>query len=278
MPYMSTIGDYRMWFEAVGKSSNDPVVLLHGFTGTHSTWADLSKRLMKEHFVIKPDLPGHGRSGASPTPEGMNLDAISDELLRLLDLLKVSKTALLGYSLGGRVALNFALRHQDRLTSLILESSSPGIQDSAEREKRKVEDDALAMDIERYGLNWFVHRWEEMPLFASQKSLGSSVIQSVRNDRLSNTGHGLSMSLRSAGIGTMMPVWDQLHRIRIPVLLIVGEKDEKFSAIAEAMSERVAHCTLKVVEGGGHSTHLERPETFHKIVEEFMDARSRGDR
>ncbi len=270
---------YNMWFETHGeeRSSNASAVLLllHGFTGSHFTWDRLCGKLSKDRFfLIVPDLLGHGKSsGIAPTnSKAMTLEATSDNLLRLLGVLGVSKTALLGYSLGGRIALHFALKHQDRLTCLILESASPGIQDPKEREKRKMEDDSLAKDIEKYGLDWFVEKWENLQLFATQKDLDLQIFEMVRKERLSHTANGLAMSLRSAGTGTMEPLWSQLGRLEIPVLLIVGEKDEKFLTIGEEMKKRMSsNCTIKVVTNAGHATHLENPELFEDIVKQFLD-------
>lgn len=271
MSYMSVQGSYNIWFETHGRRSKPSMLLLHGFTGTHLTWTGLCKILTKEYFLIVPDLPGHGRSGISSMPEFMNLDATSDNLLKLLNTLGAPKVALLGYSLGGRIALNFALKHQDRLTCLILEGASPGIQDSVERENRKAEDDSLASDIEKYGRDWFVERWENIPLLATQKDLGSPVVEMIKNERLSNAPNGLSMSLKSTGTGRMHPLWDQLGRLTIPVLLLVGEKDRKFLTIGEAMKSHIPRCTLRVVEGAGHCTHLEKPAIFENLVVQFLE-------
>lgn len=260
-----------LWFEAAGKSTYAPLVLLHGFTGTHNAWDDICKRLANKCFLITPDLPGHGKSVAFRAMNEMSLDATSDALLEVLDRVRVEKTALLGYSLGGRVALDFALKYHHRLTSLILESASPGILNRAERQERRKADDALARDIERYGLDWFVRYWEDTSLFATQKTLGQQVIQRIRSERLSNTTKDLAMSLRSASTGRMRPLWDQLESLEIPVLLIVGEKDEKYLATAKEMKNRIPHCTLSVVEGAGHATHLENPGAFGQIVETFLD-------
>lgn len=271
MPYMNVQGNYSIWFKTYGERSKPSALLLHGFTGTHSTWTDLCEILTKGYFLTVPDLPGHGRSGIPSSSEFMNLDATCGNLLKLLNTLRIRKIALLGYSLGGRIALNFALKHQERLTCLILEGASPGIQDSTEREKRKAEDDALASDIEKYGRDWLVKLWENIPLLATQKDLGSPVIEMIKSERLSNTANGLSMSLKSAGTGRMQPLWERLGRLEIPVLILVGEKDRKFLAIGEAMRRCIPNCTLKIVEGAGHCTHLEKPAIFENLVVRFLD-------
>lgn len=269
-------GDFEIWFETRGGSSNDAIMLLHGFTGSHSTWANLCDSLEDSHFVIMPDLPGHGMSGTSSNLEHVNIGSTSDNLQRVLNHLGVRKTALLGYSMGGRVALSLALEHQDKVTSLILESASPGIRDWRERRIRKKEDDALAMDIEKRGLEWFVNRWESMPLFATQKKLDPSIVKRIREERFSNSANGLSMSLRAVGTGAMESLWERLGSLRTPVLLIVGELDGKFLAAGKAMQKLLPNCRLEEVKGAGHCTHVEKPDAFERIVEEFLLSTSIG--
>ncbi len=266
----------RLWAGTAGDRSNEPLVLLHGFTGTSHTWDALAERMTKEHFLIMPDLPGHGRSGIQSV--GMDLDATSAAVAEILDRILEGgaqrKVALLGYSLGGRVALNFALKYQERLSCLVLESTSPGIQDRAEREARRKKDDALADDIERHGIEWFVEYWENTPLFAGQRNLHASVFDKVRRERLSNKAAGLAASLRYAGAGRMVPLWDKLQDIEIPVLLIVGDGDEKYRRIGEAMKLRTPDCSLVLVKESGHCIHIERPVEFGDALEAFLKGRA----
>jgi 2-succinyl-6-hydroxy-2,4-cyclohexadiene-1-carboxylate synthase len=266
-----------LWFDVAGNSSNPPLILLHGFTGTHHTWDGVRRRLVNKHFLLMPNLPGHGKSTTFHATERMTLDMISDALLEMLDRMGIEKTAVLGYSLGGRIALNFASKHQNRLTYLILESASPGIRNRTERQERIKADAALARGIGRNGLDWFVRYWENTPLLATQKTLSPQVIKKIRRERLSNTTKGLMMSLRSAGIGRMHPLWDQLESIERPILLIVGEKDEKYLVIAKEMKKHFPHCSLSVVKGAGHATHLENFNKFSEIVERFLDGNLKGD-
>ena len=242
-------------------------MLLHGFTGSHFVWERLCDNLEDEYFIVLPDLPGHGNSAGV---SDMNVDQTSDAILSLLDDLKLEKVALLGYSLGGRIALNFATRYEERLVGLILESASPGILDMKEREKRRLEDKALAEDARRYGLSWFLEEWENRDLFASQKSLPEDERQRVRNERLVNTAAGLANSLEHAGAGAMLPMWSKLGGLQMPVLLIAGEKDRKYLSIAEEMKERTSNCILKIIENAGHTTHLENYCKFNETVREFL--------
>lgn len=262
-------------YETMGDVSNDPLVLLHGFTMTHRTWDRLGERLAKGRFLILPDLPGHGGSGVSPSRAEMAVGATSDALAEVVTReCGRRRTALLGYSLGGRVALDFACKHQELLSCLILEGVSPGIEAEDARRERRAEDEALADEIELRGVEWFVDQWQENPLFSTQKDIPRGAFENVRRDRLSNSANGLAMSLRGAGIGAMVPLWDKIDRLAIPVLLVVGRKDRKYSVIAESMRERIPGSAVAKVDGAGHCVHLERPQEFAALIERFLAARS----
>ena len=264
-----------LWYETKGDRSNDPLVLLHGFTGTHRTWDQLGERLAKRNYLILPDLPGHGSSGVTPSIADMGVRATSEAVAELLRMEGGGRrAALFGYSLGGRVALDLACNHQELLSSLILEGASPGIQADDVREGRRVKDDALAEEIERRGVDWFVDYWQETPLFATQKDLPRAVFEAIRRDRLSNSAHGLAMSLRAAGTGAMIPLWDKIGDLGIPVLLVVGKKDRKYAQIGGAMQERIPGSAVAEVDGAGHCVHVEKPEEFATLAERFLADRS----
>ncbi len=172
LPMLKRVGGGpAIWFVTRGDRSSSPVVLLHGFTGTHRTWDLLVERLSKTHFVILPDLPGHGKSGVSRPSEmcvGLTSDAIA-EVVRLANHGGHGrKAALIGYSLGGRIALDMACKHQELLSCLVLEGTSPGVASPSERAERKASDEALADEIERRGIEWFVDYWQETPTFSTQ--------------------------------------------------------------------------------------------------------------
>jgi 2-succinyl-6-hydroxy-2,4-cyclohexadiene-1-carboxylate synthase len=248
------------------------VVLLHGFTGTHRTWDGLSERLEDGHFLIIPDLPGHGKSGVSKSREGMSVRATAEAVAELLRTETGGrKAALVGYSLGGRVALDLACAHEDLLSCLVVEGASPGLERGDEREERRGRDDALADEIEARGVGWFVDHWQDTPLFATQKDLPRPAFESVRRDRLSNSASGLAMSLRAAGTGQMTPLWGEIGMLGIPVLIVVGKRDRKYSETGEAMRSRIPGSTLAAVEGAGHCVHVERPAEFAELVERFLD-------
>lgn len=247
-----------------------PVVLLHGFTGSGETWAPLVAALAARHETLAVDLPGHGRSAAPADPARYTLARFADDLARLLDRLGIDAAAVLGYSLGGRAALRFALEHPARVAALVLESASPGIADAAERAARAAADRELADDIEREGVSAFVERWERLPLWASQAALPNEARARQRAQRLSNVPRGLANSLRGAGAGAEPPVIGRLAEQRAPALVVAGALDQKYVALGRLMAAAMPRARLAVVPDAGHAVHLERPDAFADLVTRFL--------
>lgn len=246
------------------------LVLLHGFTGSAAGWGSHLDALAAAGLrVIALDMLGHGESDAPTDPERYGMAHCREDIITALEALGVrqGEAVLLGYSMGGRIALYTALSGFFR--ALILESASPGLADPAERELRLASDEALAASIERDGVAAFVERWEQVPLFASQRSLPVAVRQALHAQRLRNRASGLANSLRGVGTGAQPALHDQLPALAMPVLLIVGEFDGKFCAIAQQMVQALPLAHLQIVPGAGHTVHLERPREFDELVGHF---------
>ncbi|MCH7578815.1 MAG: 2-succinyl-6-hydroxy-2,4-cyclohexadiene-1-carboxylate synthase [Chloroflexi bacterium] len=245
------------------------LLLLHGFTGSNAMWTP-HLAAFEGFTTVSVDLLGHGESDAPPTPNRYRMERCVDDLTSLLNHLEIERVAVLGYSMGGRVALQLALRAPGRLWALVLESASPGIDDDAEREDRVRSDAALADEIERNGIDAFVDRWQALPLFASQSRLSAAAREELRRQRLRNSPVGLANSLRGAGAGQEAPVLNRLGEIRIPTLLIAGALDQKYVALARKMSDALPCARTQIVSDAGHATHLEQPEAFDRVVREFL--------
>lgn len=254
------------------RKDNPPLVLLHGFTGSVENWRPLIEQLAPlNRTVIAIDILGHGRSSAPLDPTRYRMELVAADIAETLNTqLGFSQIDLLGYSMGGRLALSIACDYPQLINRLILESASPGLETMEERNARKTSDDALADWIEQNGIPAFVDRWEAVPLFDSQKVLPESVRARLRNQRLHNRTHGLANSLRGMGTGVQPPFWVCLAQLTLPVHLIVGELDTKFCRIADEMMEKLPNAKLTVVENAGHTVHLERPEMFTKLTNDAL--------
>ncbi len=257
-----------LWVEEHG--AGEPVLLLHGFTGAAENW-DALLPYLDGYRAITVDLIGHGRSDCPPDPARFTMAHCVRDLTALLDELRIGRAAVAGYSMGGRIAMRFAIERPERVRCLVLESASPGIDDPGERAARRAADEALAGDIERDGVAAFVERWAAQPLFASQASLPEGARTRLREQRLRNDARGLANSLRGMGAGEDEPVYDRLAALAMPALIVAGEADAKYRAIAARTAGAIPGARLHVVAGAGHTTHLERPETFAAAVRAFLD-------
>jgi 2-succinyl-6-hydroxy-2,4-cyclohexadiene-1-carboxylate synthase len=231
------------------------LVLLHGFTQTRQSWRRTIAAIGGRHRAVAPDLPGHGHAAARP--------ASFPACTGYVRALGGERFALCGYSMGGRIALHAALALGDRVERLILVGASPGLADPAEREARRAADDALAARIEAIGMEAFAREWGAQPLFAGQPE---RVAAAAHADRLRNTPEGLGAALRGLGTGTMEPVWGRLGELAIPVVLVVGERDEKFRAIAARMAAAIPRAEVRVIRDAGHAVQLERPEAVAAAI------------
>jgi 2-succinyl-6-hydroxy-2,4-cyclohexadiene-1-carboxylate synthase len=254
----------------VDKANAPPLVLVHGFTGSAAGWGNhLDSFASWGLRVIALDMLGHGKSDAPGDPARYSMEHCQRDILAALEELDVRKgeAILLGYSMGGRIALYTAFSGFFR--ALILESASPGLADPNEREQRRMSDEALAASIEREGIAAFVERWERLPLFASQARLPQEVREKLHTQRLRNSARGLAQSLRGVGTGVQPALHARLPTLHIPVLLIAGELDTKFCAIARQMAQALPQAQLCIVPNAGHTVHLEQPEVFDTIVKDF---------
>lgn len=233
------------------------VVLLHGFTHTGASWAPVVAALGESYRSLTPDLRGHGRA-ADAVP--VTLDAVIEDLEPLAHPGGVTLT---GYSMGGRIALHCAFAWPDRLRRLVLIGASPGLADPGERARRRLDDERLADEIEDSTIEEFAQRWARTPVLAG---LPEAEQERARADRLRNTPAGLARALRGLGTGVLPSLWERLGELEIPVSLVVGERDEKFRRIAEAMAGSIPRHELVVVPGAGHAVHLEAPEAVSQII------------
>lgn len=265
-----TTNDATYWYELNG---NGPVVmLLHGFTGSTKTWHPFIDNWAQTFQVLTVDLPGHGKT---ETEAGRSMDSCCADLKQLCHHLNSATVHVIGYSMGGRLALTFAMMYPEMVTSLTLESASPGLATKEEQQARAENDESLAVRIETKGLTAFVDFWENLPLFQTQKALSAEKQQVIRVERLEQTEQGLAQSLRFMGTGVQPSWWIELTNLTIPVLLIAGDLDEKFITIHEKMAKRLPNAQSVVAENAGHAIHVEQPAFFDKIVTEFFHKRYR---
>ena len=261
-----------------GNPRDRPALLLHGFTGSGRSWAEAGPAFAGAgHFVLAPDLLGHGRSPAPADPERYGMACAAADLAALLNAEEIGEADLLGYSMGGRLALYFAVTYPARVRSLCLVSASPGLASAEARSARRARDAALADRIEREGVAAFVRTWELLPLWESQaKNLSQERRRRLRRQRLGNSGQGLANSLRGMGSGSQPDLSGRLPSLTVRTQLLAGSMDAKFVAVARRMQGRIPRSRLEVIPDTGHAVHLERPEMFARTVLALWEASGDG--
>ena len=232
------------------------LVLLHGFTHTGRSWDAVAAALGERYRALAPDIRGHG-AASEATP--VTLEAVLSDI----DGLAPGPFAIAGYSMGGRLALHYALARPKRVARLALIGASPGLEDPGERAARLHADERLAREIEGLSVGDFAARWAATPVLSDQPA---HVRARAHADRLRNKPGGLARALRGLGTGALPPVWQRLWELQMPVLMIVGERDDKFREIAHRMHGALPRGRLEIVAGAGHAAHLERPRDVAALI------------
>jgi 2-succinyl-6-hydroxy-2,4-cyclohexadiene-1-carboxylate synthase len=187
-----------------------------------------------------------------------------------LDLISEAASApqvtLLGYSMGGRLALHWAIAHPERVHRLILVGASPGLATPEERDERRLGDATLAEFIRTRGLEAFFKYWHNQTFFQPMLRLPAEQLGPILERRLANDPEGLALSLENVGTGTLPSLWHRLKEIRFPVDLVSGEHDVKFTRLAHEMGAHLPKARHSVVEGAGHPVHLEKPADLAMLL------------
>lgn len=254
----------------VGDRSKPVVLFLHGFLGKGSDWAGVAEGLSSEFYCVAPDLPGHGQTHVHGGNELFTMEKTAQGLHELTQLLGSSLYAVVGYSMGGRLALYFASTFPQSLRRLVLESASPGLRTEAERAARRQHDEALARRIETTPLDEFLEGWYDQPLFASLKV--HPAFDQILAQRKINTPSGLALSLRNMGTGVQPPMWEALANLPVPTVLLAGKRDEKFVRIGQEMTKVLPSAPLCVIAGAGHTLHVENEDVYTDVVRTFLTA------
>ena len=228
------------------------LLFLPGFMQRGEAWAAVAERVAQRYPSTPLDFGSHTFRARLAEIEAAAADG----------------AALVGYSLGGRLALHAALRAPGRYRALVLVGASAGIELGGERRARRMADESLAAWIERSPIEAVVERWERQAVFASQPP---RLVAAQRHGRLSHDPAKLATLLRSAGQGAVAPVWERLDELSMPVLVIAGARDDAYVRAAERMAAALPRGEARLVAGAGHAPQLERPAAVAGALLEFLD-------
>lgn len=233
------------------------LALLHGFTQTASSWNPVIRDLSNEYLCVAVDMPGHGNSPDATR----SLPQCAHDIAHT-----VGAATYIGYSFGARVALNIALAYPHLCERLVLISGTAGIEDDAERDERRRDDELLGEYILETGMNRFINEWLSQPMFAGLPPEFSYV-----EERKQNLPEDMADSLRYAGTGTQEPLWSELHHLSMPVLIVAGRNDPKFTALAQRLHSLIPSSTLELFDHVGHTVQLEDVREFTNRLRNWLN-------
>jgi 2-succinyl-6-hydroxy-2,4-cyclohexadiene-1-carboxylate synthase len=257
------------YFNSFDRKRNT-ILMLHGFTGSLDDWREIHSSLNPNFNYIGIDLVGHGRSDSSISVDKYRLQALSKQINDILNKLSIEQVIILGYSMGGRAALSFAINYPNKIRGLILESTTAGIESEKIRGDRINSDEELADYIESYSIEEFVELWMNKEIFNTQRRFSNEKLKNIRKKKTLNSKIGLANSLRGFGTGRMGYFGNKLNQISCPVLLINGELDTKFTKINSVLKKIFQNAKHKIIKNAGHNTHIEEPGRFVSIINEFL--------
>ncbi len=259
------IDGYPYMYEKTGAGA--PVwVFLHGFLGSHADFSEIAP----QGTIIRLDLLGFGSDKPTVDP-AMRFDSSQQvaELQRVLRQLTNEPIRLVGYSMGARLALAYALTYPENLEMLVLESGTPGLAEATARTDRQKVDQQKAEHVGEVGMERFIDEWEQMPLFKSQEHVSQAQQTFMHQQRVQQNVENVQASLNYFGTGQMPNFWPDLADIQLPTILINGATDQKFLGISDQMETRLTNGRRFVISDAGHNVHFEAPQAFEALLNQL---------
>ena len=245
------------------------VVFLHGFLGNKEDWTPVIDALGDQFDTIAIDLPGHSPGHPSAT-DLFDFAECGRAIFDLLTECQVHRYCLIGYSMGGRIALHEAVRHTAQIQRLVLISANPGLKSETERISRLARDEQLANELEGEGLERFIDRWYEQTMFDPLRTHLN--FGQIRARRLTGDAAQLAQSLRRFSVGRQRSLWPDLPGLNIPVLVVAGELDPKYVGLAQQTADLCRQGKLCIISHAGHAAHLERALELARALRPFITA------
>jgi 2-succinyl-6-hydroxy-2,4-cyclohexadiene-1-carboxylate synthase len=237
--------------------------------GSGQDWAEVIELLSNTYYCLTIDLPGHGKSALFTDDRSYTISEASRGIVGAMNKAGISPAPIVGYSMGGRIALDLAIHHGPVCSQLIVESATAGIVNENDRAQRLAEDEKRAMELEQGEFEDFLRTWYRQPIFASLVD-DKEKLEDVLRRRRNNKPAELAKAFRGMSVGAQAPLWESLPRLNIPVLLVAGEQDGKYKDIVEKMAMSLPNATVEIVPEAGHNVHVERPSAVAKHIDRFL--------
>lgn len=262
-------GPVQFHYRFKGDTNAQTLLFLHGFLGDLREWDPIVDALLPDYRCLTVDLPGHGKTSASAFDDQDDLSSVARAVLTFLDTLDVTRCSLIGYSMGGRLALQMAVLDPARFAGLVLESASPGLRDEAERKRRAEDDSKLAARLAASDFATFLKDWYTQSMFGDmrrdQKRFSALICQ-----RLDNNPEHLARALRLMSVGRQSSLWDAWAANRISTLLLAGKLDAKYVGIEAQMAQVCPTVKTRVFDRCGHNVHYAHADEYAQAVRAFL--------
>lgn len=259
-------GDESAWPYDLSGASGPLIGFLHGFLGQKADWSGVIAGLSGQFRCAAYDLPGHGANAAAFGINDMSTAVKELDVQRHVAFRE--SWHLVGYSLGGRFALHFALMFPKSVLSLTLISSSPGIEDELQREKRRKDDASWAAKAQMLAPDSFLEQWYRQPVFADLANKPALKEKLIR-DRIQYRPRHMAQILQNWGQGNVPSLWQRLSEIQCPVQVVVGKDDEAYVRHLQRMRDLSPSIHGVMVEHAGHAVHLEQPGDVAAAIRQF---------
>lgn len=252
-----------------GQKDNPPLMFLHGFLGSSADWSTIIQELKNDYFILVPDLPGHGKTKVHHQKSDYKMSSVAKNLNQYLKQCNIQAVQLIGYSMGGRLALYLTVHYPDLIKKLIIVSASAGLKTAEELLLRQKWEKEWIQYLTHYSMSEFVSKWYQQPIFHSLHS--SKNIQQIIQRRMKNENHELISSLQHMGTGQQESLWPYLNSIKIPVHMIVGDLDSKYVDLSQHMGNCIPNSYNHIVRNCGHNVYAEKPEEFNQLLKDILN-------
>ncbi len=239
-----------------------PTVLLHGFLGQPADWAPVQAALGPALHIRVPLLPGHG--AVAPPDEDAFIAAQA----------ALGPCRLVGYSLGGRIALRWALEYPQQVRSLALVSASPGLEDESARAERRARDAAWAALLRAGDREAFLHAWYGQPVFAALRAK-KFLLADVMRRRARSPLADLAAVVERMSPGRIPSLWSRLGELTMPVLQVAGADDPAYGEIAGRAARLSPRGSARSIPGSGHAVPEEQPAALAAVLQEWWQGLAR---
>ena len=259
---------YDLHYYTAGNPKDPCIIFFHGFLGSGFDWEEIINRLSSDFFCLAVDLPGHGKTRVHGSTTAYSMESFAGIFINFVKISGFVDPSLVGYSMGGRFAMFLTISTKNLWSATILESATPGLRNEKQRIERQIKDNEIALKLEKEGLENFLTDWYKKPLF---KTLSNSKnFNSIIMRRMDNDPNELAKALRMMGVGVQPSLWSACRTINIPMLLLAGEFDRKFSNIKREMKSVNPNFKLQIIKNAGHNVHSEQPEAFYIQIHKFL--------